>query len=64
MTKYSDEFKLQVVKEYLTGKIGLKRLAEKYSIPSNTAIRTWVVAYKAYGNNGIKRKRNKEVYPV
>ena len=64
MAKYSDEFKLQVVKEYLTGKIGLKRLAKKYSIPSNTAIRTWVAAYKAYGNNGIKRKRNKEVYPV
>ena len=64
MAKYSDEFKLQVVKEYLTGKIGLKRLAKKYSISSNTAIRTWVAAYKAYGNNGIKRKRNKEVYPV
>lgn len=64
MAKYSDEFKLQVVKEYLTGKIGLKRLAKKYSIPSNTAIRTWVAAYKAYGNNGIKRKRNKEVYSV
>jgi len=64
MAKYSNEFKLQVVKEYLTGKIGLKRLAKKYSIPSNTAIRTWVAAYKAYGNNGIKRKRNKEVYPV
>ena len=64
MAKYSDEFKLKVVKEYLTGKIGLKRLAKKYSIPSNTAIRTWVAAYKAYGDNGMKRKRNKEVYSV
>ncbi len=47
MAKYSDEFKLKVVKEYLTGKIGLKRLAKKYSIPSTTAIRTWEAAYKA-----------------
>lgn len=34
MAKYSDEFKLKVVKEYLEGTLGYKLLARKYCIPS------------------------------
>ena len=64
MAKYSDEFKLHVVKEYLKGKIGFKLLAKKYSIPSKRTIETWVSAYKVYGKEGLKRKTNNEVYSV
>ena len=33
MAKYSDEFKLRVVKEYLEGPIGYTFLAKSFNIP-------------------------------
>ncbi len=39
--KYSDEFKLQVVKEYLTGDLGCRLLAKKYNLPSKNYIFHW-----------------------
>lgn len=38
---YSDEFKLQVVKEYLTGDLGCRLLAKKYNLPSKNYIFNW-----------------------
>lgn len=38
---YSDEFKLQVVKEYFTGELGCRLLAKKYNLPSKNYIFTW-----------------------
>lgn len=64
MSKYSDEFKLQIVKEYLKGPLGFQLLAKKYAIPSESPIVRWVAAYKAFGKDGLQRKRKKEVYPV
>ncbi|MBQ6088000.1 MAG: transposase, partial [Firmicutes bacterium] len=47
--KYSNEFKLQIVMEYLEGKNGsLKILAEKYGI-ENSQIRKWVNLYREGG---------------
>lgn len=45
--KYADEFKLMVVEEYLSGKIGFKRLAEKYQLSSTWPIRQWVKKYES-----------------
>lgn len=39
--KYSDEFKLQVVKEYLKGSLGCRQLARKYNLPSKNYILNW-----------------------
>ena len=39
--QYSDEFKLQVVKEYLEGNLGCRRLAQKYNLPSKNYILNW-----------------------
>ena len=39
--QYSDEFKLQVVKEYLEGSLGCRRLAQKYNLPSKNYILNW-----------------------
>ena len=36
--KYSDEFKLQVIKEYLETSIGCRPLAKKYNLPSKNYI--------------------------
>lgn len=39
--RYSDEFKLQVVKEYLTGDLGCRLLAKKYNLSSKNYIFNW-----------------------
>ena len=40
-TRYSDEFKLQVVKEYLNSSLGCRTLAKKYNLPSKNYIQNW-----------------------
>ena len=54
MSKYSTQFKLKVVKEYLKAG-GLKRLAHLHAV--NTAdIRKWTLAYQAHGLPGIQKR--------
>ena len=64
MAKYSDEFKLNIVKEYFEGNLGFTLLAEKYGISSKAQIQRWVRAYKAFGLEGLRRKRTNQVYSV
>lgn len=64
MAKYSYEFKLMIVKEYLGSTLGYKLLAKKYNIPSQSPIERWVRAYKEFGEVGLHRKHSKQVYPV
>src|SRR5699024_6086377 len=64
MAKYSDEFKLKIVQEYLSGSLGTKLLARKYGMPSNSSIRNWINSYKEFGNEGIVRGYSNKVYTV
>ena len=64
MAKYSEEFKLKIVKEYLEGSLGYTLLAEKHSIPSSTPIKHWVQAYKAFGKEGLRKREVKQVFSV
>lgn len=64
MAKYDFEFKLKLVKEYLNGTLGYKRLARKYGMPSASPLKRWVGFYKEYGEEGLDRRRSKKVYPV
>ena len=57
MAKYSTEFKIKIVKEYLKGNISLKKLAEKYSISHHEIVRRWVSSYQRQSYEGIKVKR-------
>ena len=50
--KYSKEFKLQVIQEYLNGEGSYRDLAYKYGIPSDRIITTWVIRYTE--GKGIK----------
>ena len=60
MSKYSFEFKLQVVQDYLSGKGGFQSLAKKYGIPRNSGIVDWVKGYEAFGEEALKPvSRNK-----
>ena len=62
MAKYSFDFKLQVVQDYLNKEGGCGYLAQKYGIPRREIIRTWVDAYKTLGEDGLKRSRHKRNY--
>ncbi|WP_073997088.1 helix-turn-helix domain-containing protein [Anaerococcus urinomassiliensis] len=64
MTKYSTEFKMKLVKEYLEGKIGYRELAKKYNIPDKHTIRTWVNAYQSQGYDGLKVSRKNNSYTL
>ncbi|QWQ38771.1 helix-turn-helix domain-containing protein [Gemella sp. zg-570] len=64
MAKYSTEFKMKVVKEYLETNISYKNLTYKYSIPNKSIIITWVNAYKTQGYEGLKVKRKNTQYTL
>ena len=43
--KYSFEFKLKVVQEYLAGKGGSMYLAEKYNVTAHSLVQKWIAQY-------------------
>lgn len=56
MKKYTEQFKRKVIKRYLKGKLGFKRLATHYKITA-PMIRRWVAAYRLHGNDSLRRSR-------
>lgn len=64
MSKYSEEFKLKVVHEYLSGPLGYGLLAKKYKPLVESQIRRWVSAYKEFGREGLIIKKKKQFYSV
>ena len=58
MTKYNEQFKLEVVQDYLNGSsAGLRVVAQRHGIPSHFMVRKWVLAYQMHGNVGQGGKR-------
>lgn len=64
MAKYSFEFKLKIVQEYLEGKGGTSYLSKKYGFKSNHQIRKWLNTYREFGEEGLLRKRQNQSYSV
>lgn len=62
MAKYSFEFKLAIVQEYLEGKGGLGYLAKKHGLSSKNQVHGWINAYREFGEDGLLRKRKKQSY--
>jgi transposase len=59
MTKYTEQFKLEVVRDYLGGRSGgLKTVAQRHGIPSHFTVRKWVLAYRLHGDAGMSKKRS------
>ncbi|MDI6552644.1 transposase [Leuconostoc falkenbergense] len=52
MSKYSNEFKLKVVKEWLSGQTSLDALVKKYFLSDNSTIREWRDEYLVTGSIG------------
>jgi transposase len=55
MIKYTEQFKLKVVKHYLKGPMGYGRLGAHYGVAS-PHIRNWVAAFRLHGVDGLRRK--------
>lgn len=59
---YSKEFKLMVVKDYLSGKSGgLGQIIRKYDLPDKTMTMKWVKKYKESGENALSENRGKTI---
>jgi transposase len=64
VAKYSEGFKLMLVKEYLEGKLGYRLLAQKHNMKDFTRIMRWVKVYEKMGEKGLMKKKSKETYSV
>jgi transposase len=62
MAKYSYEFKLKLVQEYLEGEGGYRFLCKKYGIKTQKILIRWVNAYNTFGNDGLMRSRKRKTY--
>jgi transposase len=62
MAKYSFELKKEIVTAYLNGEGGFLYLSKKYGIPSRNNIERWVHNYQAFGDKGLMRSRQNDVY--
>lgn len=62
MAKYKFEFKKKIVLEHLESGIGSKLLARKYNVKSAKQIRQWIHNYNEFGDDGLKRSREKQNY--
>ena len=55
MAKYDEGFKLEVVRQYLSGSGGSKAIAARHGLDYAT-VRRWVNGYRAHGMSGLRRK--------
>jgi transposase len=62
MTKYTKQFKLQVVQDYLTSSLGIVLIARKYQIKSDMTVNKWVRQYQRFGTAGLEVRRPEKVY--
>ena len=57
MSKYSNEFKLEVVNYYLNNNFGWEYVAKKFNIPAFTTVKKWVRKYQEHGPKGLTRNK-------
>ena len=63
MSKYSFGFKLELVKDYLSGETGgYKTIAKKYGVKAGSQVEDWIKNYEKYGEEGLRRKSIKTFY--
>ncbi|SOC53894.1 transposase, partial [Chromohalobacter canadensis] len=54
--QYSDQFKLQVVQQYLNGDVGLEAAAHQFGL-DYSMFRRWVEQYRQHGPSGLRQTR-------
>jgi transposase len=55
MIKYTEQFKIQVVKDYLAGSVGFKSVARQHGLAA-PVVRRWVEWYRLHGVDGLSKK--------
>jgi transposase len=55
MAKYDKKFRLVIVKRFLTGGMGAKRLGVEYGL-AHAMIHRWVASYRIHGEAGLEPK--------
>lgn len=55
MTRHSESFKLEVVRQYLSTHIGVRSLARQHGLDHGT-VRRWVERYREHGEQGLRKK--------
>jgi transposase len=63
MRKYSEQLKLLVVKDYMSGTGGYKLVAEKHQV-NVASLRAWVASYRGSGIEGIKDKNQRARFTI
>lgn len=64
MKQYSPDFKVRVIKEYLSGKYGgMDRVARRNNI-SKTNLNQWILNYKIFGIDHFYEKKEKTKYTM
>ena len=57
MTKYSEQFKLAVVQDYLSDSSdGYRAIARRHGLTSHAMVERWVAAYQLHGDAGLGKK--------
>lgn len=57
MSKYSNEFKLEVVKYYLEGHHSRAGTARKFGMPNSTPLKEWIKKYQEHGPEGLIKQQ-------
>ncbi|MBZ2385956.1 helix-turn-helix domain-containing protein [Anaerococcus murdochii] len=62
MPKYTKEFKIKLVMEYLSGESGgSPMIAKKYDIPEGT-LQNWIIKYQSGGFDNLSKKQNQDKF--
>ena len=62
MPKYTKEFKIKLVTEYLSGESGgSPMVAKKYGIPESS-LQNWIIKYQSGGFDNLSKKQNKDKF--
>lgn len=57
MAKYSEQFKLAIVREYLSDTSeGYRAIGRRHGLSSHTILERWVAAYERHGEGGLQKK--------
>jgi transposase len=55
MSKYTEQFKLAVVEQYLAGTNGFQSVAKQHGVP-HSMVRKWVGLFRLHGADGLRKK--------
>jgi transposase len=57
--KYTEQFKLRVVQDYLSGHDGCRAVAQRHGMANRSLVERWVAAYRLHGDAGLSKKRSR-----